>query len=164
MKKKGGKVTLEDINRAKGGFSRDFIAKNPHLLSPASAALPPSASFEPEKAAPEPKTGKTRKIRRSPEPKTRPEREMAMILMRKLAQGEFHSFGFESMTIEVGSGLRYTPDFTIWNNDGTLRFIEVKGPYIRRTGLQVYQAGKKAYPKAVFELWQLDGGNWTQLD
>ena len=45
---------------------------------------------------------------------------------RKLI-GEIIEWHFESMTFKLAADLRYTPDFVIFESDGTLTLVDVKG-------------------------------------
>lgn len=85
------------------------------------------------------------------------------MLALRLGAGEFEDFQFEGITLLLGEGTRYTPDFTIWEHDGTLRFIEVKGPYIREDSLVKFKCAIHRFPLASWELWQLNKGEWTPL-
>lgn len=136
---------------------RDMVARSATLSKLNGHIAPSGEPKAPQEAPAKPK------LRTSPRPKTRPEVEMSAILERELKSGAISSFSFEGITLEVGDGMRYTPDFSVWENDGTLRFIEVKGGFIRRTGIQAFKAAKGKYPKAKFEMWQLDSGRWEKL-
>lgn len=152
------KPSLADI-RARLQHNPALAALNPHLAAPGlvPGAFPPGAGKIPP-------YGKTRRIRQSPHPKTKPEREMNSILSAMKEKGEIVSFTFEGVTLLVGDGLRYTPDFIITMPDGRVVCIEVKGQWINRhAGVQMFQAARGAWKNFKFELWQLSDGKWNQL-
>ena len=140
-----------------------MLSRNPHLAALNSGISPQAAAQSLPSNPIEAPEGKTKKLRSSPQPKTRPEVEMNAILGAMLRRSEIASFEFEGITLIYGDGARYTADFAVFQNDGRLRLIEVKGPFIRRTGLQALQSAKAKYKLIRFELWQLTKGEWKQL-
>jgi hypothetical protein len=154
---------IKSVNTA--NFSKDTLALNPHLSSQfldhqnredVGVNRKPTVS---EVVAPE---GKSRKLRKAPEPKTRPEREMAMMLDRSMKQGDIQSFKFEGMTLQF-NGMRYTADFLVFEIGGRVRLVEVKGSFIRRTGIQAFQAAESNFPYFTFEMWQLTKNEWSRV-
>ena len=88
---------------------------------------------------------------------------MAAILRLRLENQEIHSYTFEGMTLICGDGMRYNADFMVIERTGEVTLVEVKGAFIRRSGLQAFQAAKKAHPYFTFQLCQLDNGEWRKL-
>lgn len=88
---------------------------------------------------------------------------MNSMLESRLRNGEFSAFGFEAMRLEIGDGVTYTPDFVVWKHDGTLLFIEVKGPRIEEDSIVKWKSAKGRYKLAKWEMWQLAMGEWTQI-
>jgi hypothetical protein len=55
------------------------------------------------------------------------ERHRAIQLEAMKRDGQIRDWGFEAMSLKLGAGAYYTPDFMVIENDGTLRFEETKG-------------------------------------
>lgn len=103
------------------------------------------------------------KIRTGSAPKTRPEREMDAMLSSQRRAGQIHSHKFEGATFQIGAGVRYTPDFMVVLLNGSLRFIEVKGPYLRPDSIAKWKVFKGEHPWFEVELWSLLKDGWTRL-
>lgn len=138
------------------GFPVEHIRKG---STPRTGAAP--ASFSP----PDRPDTRPKRLRGSSKRKrTKTELEFSLILSRDLHAGLIHSFQEQSLTLVIGDGCRYTPDFSVWLLDGTLKCIEVKGPYIREDALVKYKSAVRQYPKIQFELHQRQkGGQWSKL-
>jgi len=54
----------------------------------------------------------------------------------------------------------YTPDFLVWNAQGALIFVEVKGALIRPKDWEKTKFAARIYGCFVFELWQWKSGHW----
>jgi hypothetical protein len=61
----------------------------------------------------------------------RTEASYAAILFARKAIGEVKDYWYESVTVKLADGVRYTPDFAVLLADGTLELHEVKGGFIR---------------------------------
>lgn len=55
------------------------------------------------------------------------ERKRGIELEALKRDGRIRDWWFERVTLKLGDDCRYTPDFAIIENDGTLRFEETKG-------------------------------------
>jgi hypothetical protein len=93
------------------------------------------------------------------------ETEYSLILEAMKRREEISRWEFEGITLRWG-GLRYTPDFNVFPNmiaiHQPLRFIEVKGGFIREDAMVKFKAAKAHWPEFAFELWQKSGG-WRRI-
>jgi hypothetical protein len=64
---------------------------------------------------------------------------------------------------ETGRAINYRPDFLVWNLDGSVTLIEVKGGWIAEKGMLKFRIAMSLYPEFRFELWQFKGSVWTLL-
>lgn len=55
------------------------------------------------------------------------ERAFALLMEARKRQGLMREWWFEKVTFKLADDTRYTPDFTVIENDGEMRFIETKG-------------------------------------
>ena len=55
------------------------------------------------------------------------ERRYAEILEGRKIVGEIRMWLYEPASLQIGGGARYTPDFLVFNLDGSVEFHEVKG-------------------------------------
>lgn len=143
---------LPDWLAAKLKSNPSLAAENPGIAIERQASNPPDSGFT------KVRTAKKRK-------KTRPEAEMEVTLSIQRDRLQIASFGFEQITLVIGSPpIRYTPDFTVWLPCGRLRFIEVKGPYIREDAMIKFRNARLLFPLAEWQLWQRNKqGEWKQL-
>lgn len=150
-------------------------AMNPHLFGPAV----PQASKSDICAQPEPKGTEVKRKRRGKMNKT--EARFADVLEAMRRRGDIASYRFEGTTLRWGNeeDFTFTPDFTVVVatcsgvdqefRDGVhrtfvrLRFIEVKGAFIRERQWLQFKTARDAHPLYEFELWQWKAGNWTRL-
>ena len=58
------------------------------------------------------------------------EKRYAEILDRRLRAGLIRWYAYERVTFKLGDDTRFTVDFMVWHNDGSLEAIEVKGRHI----------------------------------
>lgn len=59
------------------------------------------------------------------------EQAYAQILEAQKRNGEIRDWWYEKVTLKLADDTRYTPDFTVIENDGEMRFVETKGGFIR---------------------------------
>lgn len=139
---------------------------------PAIAALNPQlfGSQQPPQTRPEERTGGDsgrsdgkKALRTSPKPKTAPERMMAALLERHRIAGEISRWQFEGLTLLIGDGTRYTPDFYVVDQFDHVKLIEMKGPFIREDSLIKAKVAKAHYPEFEFEMWQLKNGSLDRI-
>jgi hypothetical protein len=50
----------------------------------------------------------------------------ALVLEARKRLGEIHNYWFELVSLKLGKDVRYTPDFLVFERDGTLTCVEVK--------------------------------------
>jgi hypothetical protein len=62
--------------------------------------------------------------------------------------------------LKLGDDTRYTPDYQIIENDGTIVLAEVKGPFIRQVGRVKYECAKTQFPEFEFHWVTFDGTQW----
>lgn len=72
-------------------------------------------------------------------------------------------FKFEPITLRLARGAKYTPDFAVWNYDGSLDFFETKG-FWREAGRLRIKLAAEIYKQhnfiAVQKNRKKDGGGW----
>ncbi len=105
------------------------------------------------------------------------EAEFAMILEAQKRAGEILRYEFEGITLRFAN-VKYTPDFVVIDYEdneipmhqrrqGGLRFIEVKGPFIkgnRERAVERFRHAKTYWPEFTFEMHQrTKDGQWKQL-
>ena len=62
---------------------------------------------------------------------------------------------FEGLTLKLGPGVSYRPDFVVLTEAGRIRFIEVKGGYVRDDSVAKFKQAAGAYGwLGSFEMWQ----------
>ncbi len=106
------------------------------------------------------------------------ESEFALILEAQKRAGEILRYEFEGMTLRFAN-VKYTPDFVVLTKPSVdhlhatatydtfpIRFIEVKGPFIkgnRERAVERFRHAKTYWPEFSFEMWQKKDGVWTQI-
>ncbi len=101
------------------------------------------------------------------------ESEFALILEAQKRAGEIRRYEFEGMTLRFAN-VKFTPDFVVFGGPSNqrpfmprqLKFIEVKGPFIRgnrERAVERFRHAKTYYPEFQFEMWQNKDGTWTQI-
>lgn len=159
---KGGKQALKPTwsrEQALAYCKRNNLPLPPELSAPELGASP---------AAPEPATGKETRQKHPRaslgKKRTMVEFEFLASLTRALRAGEILKFEEQSIKIAVGEPVCwYTPDFSVWMPDGTLKLIEVKGPFAREDSIIKYKAAVRQYPHIKFEFHQRhEDGTWSQ--
>ncbi len=128
-------------------LSKDCAALNPHLLG----------------------RSRTRVGLRCGMNKT--ESEFALRLEAQKRAGEILRFEFEGITLRFAN-VKYTPDFVViganypGSGSGILKFIEVKGPFIkgnRERAVERFRHAKTYWPEFAFEMWQKTKEGWNQI-
>ena len=96
------------------------------------------------------------------------ESEYAMILEAMKRKGEILRYQFEGITLRFAN-VRYTPDFVVFDVGlcrGMVKFIEVKGPFIkgnRERAVERFRHAKTYWPEFTFEMMQKKDGAWNQI-
>lgn len=74
--------------------------------------------------------------------------------------GEIRDYRAHGVTFKLGIDCRYTPDFLVVENDGTLTFVEIKG-WLRDDALVKFRAAQQQFPWFRFVMIQrAKGGVW----
>ncbi len=101
------------------------------------------------------------------------ELEFWHILQEQKKRGEIIRAEFEGMTLRFAN-VKYTPDFVVFGGPSNqrpfmpkqLKFIEVKGPFIkgnRERAVERFRHAKTYWPEFSFELHQKTKDGWRQL-
>jgi len=94
----------------------------------------------------------------------------ALILEARKRNGEIADYAYESVTLKLATGVRYTPDFVVWREEtlyGTWARIadvvelhEVKG-FMRDDARIKLRVAAKQFPYFTFRLCRRLKGSWT---
>jgi hypothetical protein len=92
----------------------------------------------------------------------------ALLEQRKLT-GEVIEWWFEAVTFKLADDCRYSPDFAVLMNDGSMEFIDAKGggPIDPKSLVKIKCAAEKFHPfKFVIEqkLAKKLGGSWKRTE
>lgn len=90
------------------------------------------------------------------------ERHRAIQLEALKRDGQIRDWRFEEITLKLAADCRYTPDFAVIENDGTLRFEETKGHWRDDAKVKIRVAAK-LFPCA-FTAMRLVKGAWEEED
>ncbi len=102
------------------------------------------------------------------------ESEFALRLEAQKRAGEILRYEFEGITLRFAN-VKYTPDFVVFDyaiaaaaksSLVAMRFIEVKGPFIkgnRERAVERFRHAKTYWPEFTFEMWQKKDGSWNQI-
>ncbi len=110
------------------------------------------------------------------------ESEFALRLEAQKRAGEILRYEFEGITLRFAN-VKYTPDFVVFQRplyqidtetqkakmiDGTegIKFIEVKGPFIRgnrERAVERFRHAKTYWPEFTFEMHQKTKDGWKQI-
>ena len=85
------------------------------------------------------------------------------VLMTRMALGEILRFRFEEVVFVLGDRCRYTPDFEVVLEDGTVEYHEVKGFWRDDARVKIKAAARKFNDRkfiAVQKLPKNQGGGW----
>jgi hypothetical protein len=135
-------------------FSDDFKKLNPqHFGMGGLAAHQPEQKATPEQPPEKFKLNKTEQ---------RWFLHLQALRCGKIMHGESWSeIHAQAITIELGEGCRYRPDFAAVVN-GKLTFWETKGAFVRDAGKVKYKVAPRIWPEFDFYLAQWKGGKWTE--
>lgn len=92
----------------------------------------------------------------------RTEKHRAIQLEALKRDGQIRQWGFEAISLKLGNGAYYTPDFMVIENDGTLRFEETKGHWREAARVRI-KVASSLYP-CKFTALQLKKGEWETED
>lgn len=91
-----------------------------HLITNRTARLPGDYAAQPAPA-------RGGRPRHTPGVMNKREARYSLELEARRRAGEITAWAFESIKFRLADRTWYTPDFTVWHNDGRLECIEVKG-------------------------------------
>lgn len=95
--------------------------------------------------------------------KTEAEWELMLRSGSSLAGEQARVWGFEAISLRIGHGARYTPDFFVVTQSGRIEFHEVKGHWREAARVRIKVAAHE-YPMfrfiAVRKKPKRDGGGW----
>lgn len=100
---------------------------------------------------------KARTARRGVMNKT--EERYAMRLDVQQMAGELESYAFEAVKVRLAQGAYYTPDFVVFETDGTISFHEVKGHWREAARLRIKVAAEQ-WPQFRFVAVRYICGAW----
>jgi len=101
-------------------------------------------------------------IRQSQSEMNKTERRFEMThLQPMLHAGELTTYGYELVTLRLGNGVRYTPDFWAITTDNRTVFYEVKGPHSRDDAKVKLKVAATRYLNYEFYLCVYERGEWT---
>jgi hypothetical protein len=105
--------------------------------------------------------GAIRQLNRQPaDGMNQTERRRSIELEALKRTGEIRDWRFESLTLVLAPGLRYTPDFLVTHLDGALELEEIKGGYIRDDAKAKYKVAPRLFPMFRWTLRQWKDGRW----
>ena len=85
-------------------------------------------------------------------------------------EGHIQEWKYEPETLKLGKDCRYTPDFRVFSNDGTIEFHEVKGrskdkAYIEDDALVKIKTAAELHSLYKFVIcWKARAGNWEKRE
>lgn len=90
------------------------------------------------------------------------ERYRDLLEQRKRA-GEIQEYFVQAVTLVLARDCRYTADFLVIENDGTLVFHEVKG-FMHAVGAAKFRVAQSMFWWAKFVMVRREKGQWTYSD
>ena len=107
------------------------------------------------------------KARRKPGVMNSLESKYALHLEAKRIAGEIFAYAFESITLKLAEGCRYTPDFLVINREMECEFHEVKGFWVDDARVKIKVAASKfpfrfvgvQYKKKEWQFEEFAGGS-----
>lgn len=90
------------------------------------------------------------------------EAEFAFLLTVRHIKGEIADFTFETDKLKLDAKTSYLPDFKIRHNDGTVEYVDVKGPVIDPKSIVKIKWAKQLHPECVFAIEQKKDGTWKR--
>lgn len=92
-----------------------------------------------------------------PKFKSKAEARYAELLERQRRAGQIESWRYEAITLRIGLGARYSPDFLVVTNDGRMRLVEVKG-HMKEAARVRLRVAVEMYPQFAWLLvWSKKG-------
>lgn len=87
------------------------------------------------------------------------EKRRAIELEAKLRAGDIAVWEYGKVTLKLADDTRYTPDFFIVENDGSVVFEEIKG-FWRDDALVKIKVAAEQFPFQFYSLQAAKGGGW----
>lgn len=88
------------------------------------------------------------------------ERAFAADLERRRRAGEIADYKAQSMTFLLAPGCRYTPDFFIVENDGTITLVDVKGRHTWEDAVIKFKCAAQTFPWFRWQMIERRGETW----
>lgn len=70
-------------------------------------------------------------------------------------------YEWEAITLKIGNGVKYTPDFLVIRSTGVVEIHEVKGPKVWEDSIIKIKAAAAKFHFFKFYIAQWDNGQWT---
>lgn len=92
---------------------------------------------------------------------------MANLIFKRMAGG-IKDFKYEGIRLKWGedkdgNAMHYTPDFLVFENDGSMTLIETKGAFIRDRDIVRFKGARAEWDKVFkFEMWVYENKSWRQ--
>jgi hypothetical protein len=105
---------------------------------------------------------KSRRGESAPSPyRSKWEEQMAYELLLEKRTDGIRDWGYETMTLKLGTKHYHRPDFTVWHHDGRIELRQVKGFHKNiRASLVALRWAAQTHPWFTFTLWRRDGQRW----
>lgn len=142
------RFTLEDISKLRPEYQRQVSAQLHPMASPSPTAKTPTTPKEPAK----------NRIRQNSAGLNKTEQAFKDYLS-DLTIGWGGEVRSQSITLKLGNGVRYTPDFTCRKNNGEWFAWEVKG-FLRDDANAKLKVAAAMYPEIKFSLVTRKKGAW----
>ncbi len=152
------KTTLSTLDPQK--LSPTMQKLNPHLMKSLTELLPDTkrlaeavtgAEFPPKRV------GKRRKEM------NKTEADFSRLLDARKNRHEILSWDYEGLTLRWPDGMRYTPDFVVFDLDDYVTLIEVKGAYAWAKDIVKFRAARDRWTGPfTFQFWQKIDGIWQE--
>jgi len=91
------------------------------------------------------------------------------LLFEQKVKGNILDFEYERIKLKLADATFYTPDFVVYplvgnyTDNPCLKFIEVKGPFIRDDAMVKFKVAKEMFKHFDFEMWQLKDSTWRRI-
>lgn len=77
--------------------------------------------------------------------------------------GKIRSYKFNALKFRLADACFYTPDYVIWQLNGMVKLVEVKGGFIREDSLIKFKVAREMYSEFNWEMWQSVKGRWERI-
>jgi hypothetical protein len=103
---------------------------------------------------------------RVPKGMNKTETDFSHILEAQKRRGEILTYTYEGVTLSIGIGCKFTPDFfvVVSHDPLRLRCCETKGRHIWDDAKVKYRVARSIHSWAEWQLWQKVGGQWSMIE